>query len=258
MKYLMIVLYAIFLLSAATFAQQINIHTSDGMDVYNLTDIDSITFTLDDTSASSGLTDIDGNVYQTVKIGNQVWMAENLKVTHYRNGDEIPDVTGNSEWVGLSTGAYCSYNDVNSNADTYGMLYNWYAVDDSRNIAPAGWHVPTDEEWKELEMQLGMSQNEADNGDWRGTNEGSKLKTTSGWDSNGNGTNEVGFTALPAGYRKYSGGSFATLGYSTDWWLAASEGSTISWRRGLNSNNTDIARTTYNKKEGFSVRCVRD
>lgn len=131
------------------------------------------------------VTDIDGNVYKTVTIGNQAWMAENLKVMRYRNGDAIPNVTGGTDWSNLSTGAYCSYDNDDNNIDTYGLLYNWYAVDDSRNLAPEGWHVPTDEEWKELEMYLGMSQSEADDTGYRGTDEGGKLKEvgTTHWQS---------------------------------------------------------------------------
>jgi uncharacterized protein (TIGR02145 family) len=106
------------------------------------------------------VTDYDGNVYQIVLIGGQCWMMENLKVTHYRNGDPIPHVPNIGEWYGLSSGAYCDYNNDPGNVETYGRLYNWYAVDDSRNIAPEGWHVPTDDEWKQLEMYLGMSQAE--------------------------------------------------------------------------------------------------
>ena len=91
--------------------------------------------------------DIDGNVYRTVKIGKQWWMAENLKVTHYRNGDEIQHVTGYLEWKTLKSGAYCNYDNNPSYVPTYGRLYNWFAVDDSRNIAPQGWHVPSDSEY---------------------------------------------------------------------------------------------------------------
>jgi len=93
---------------------------------------------------------------------------ENLKVTRYRNGDPIPNVTNNSTWAGLSTGAYCYNNNNPANGNTYGALYNWYAVDDARGLAPAGWHVPTDEEIMELEMYLGMSQSQADSAGWRG------------------------------------------------------------------------------------------
>lgn len=121
--------------------------------------------TLEDITGT--VTDIDGNVYQTVKIGNQWWMAENLKVSHYQNSDAIPNVTNNSDWGNLSTGAYCAYNNDNVNISTYGLLYNWYAVADSRELAPTGWHVPTDEEWKQLEMSLGMSDSEANDRGWR-------------------------------------------------------------------------------------------
>lgn len=93
------------------------------------------------------VTDIDGNTYKTVKIGNQWWIAENLKVTHYRNGDAIPEVTDNEQWKNLNSGAYCAYDNNESNAAVYGYLYNWYAMNDSRNIAPEGWYVPSDEEW---------------------------------------------------------------------------------------------------------------
>ena len=108
------------------------------------------------------VTDTDGNVYKTVKIGNQLWMAESLKVSHYRNGDTIPHVTDGSTWVTLTTDGYCDYDNNETLVATYGRLYNWYAVIDPRGLAPSGWHVPTDAEWKELEMYLGMSQSDAD------------------------------------------------------------------------------------------------
>ncbi len=207
---------------------------------------------------SGTVTDIDGNVYQTVKIGVQWWMAENLKVTHYRNGDAIPNITDNSEWAGLSTGAYCEYNNDNGNVSIYGLLYNWYAVDDSRNIAPSGWHVPTDEEWKELEMYLGMSQSEADDTGWRGTDEGSKLKATSGWNNNGNGCNKRGFTALPGGDRSYSNGTFRHFGVAGLWWSVTASNSHNAWTRYLNCSNSVVSRHYYYKPYGFSVRLVRD
>lgn len=145
------------------------------------------------------LTDIDDNVYKTVKIGDQWWLAENLKVTHYRNGEAIPNVTDGTQWSNLITGAYCAYNNDNGNISTYGLLYNWFAVDDNRNIAPAGWHVPTDEEWKQLEMYLGISPTRVNDTNNRGTDEGNKLKSTNGWHNGGNGTNVSGFSALPGG-----------------------------------------------------------
>ena len=109
-----------------------------------------------DSNAHRSVTDIDGNVYQTVEMGDQLWMAENLKVTHYRNGDEISTGYSNSEWANLSTGAYAVYDDNESNADAYGYLYNWYAVE-TGNLAPEGWHVPTDAEWTGLIIYLDIN-----------------------------------------------------------------------------------------------------
>ncbi len=215
------------------------------------------------TSASSGtVTDIDGNVYQTITIGDQVWMMENLKVTHYRNGDPIPNVTDGGTWEGLTTGAYCNYNNNEGNVATYGRLYNWYAVDDSRNIAPEGWHVPTDEEWKQLEMYLGMSQAEADADalDWRGTDEGGKLKETgtTHWNSPNEGaTNESGFTALPGGFRHHSG-NFGNMGYYAYFWSSTETSSSYAWYRNLGYSGSQVYRSNYYKQDGFSVRCVRD
>ncbi len=207
------------------------------------------------------VTDIDGNVYQAVKIGDQWWMAENLKVTHYRNGDAIAHVTDNTEWTNLSSGAWCVYDNNDGNTDTYGLLYNWYAVDDSRNIAPEGWHVPTDEEWKELEMYLGMSQSEADDTGWRGTDEGGKLKATGTeyWNSPNEGaTNESGFSALPGGCRYFYSGYFYFMGFYGYWWSSTEASSTSAWNRGLYCGYSDVCRSYDYKRYGFSVRCLRD
>ena len=206
------------------------------------------------------VTDIDGNVYQTIKIGDQWWMMENLKVTHYRNGDPIPNVTNGGTWSGLTTGAYCEYDNDPGNVATYGRLYNWYAVDDSRSIAPEGWHVPTDEEWKQLEMYLGMSQAEADATGWRGTDEGGKLKEegTTHWNSPNTGaTNESGFTALPAGYRVGSG-YYNSIGFDTRIWSSTTYDQNIAWYRFLQYNHADAYRNGDSKNTGFSIRCVRD
>ena len=206
------------------------------------------------------MTDIDGNIYQTIQIGNQTWMAENLKVTHYRNGDAIPTGYSNSEWTNLSTGAYSVYDNNESNADTYGYLYNWYAVDDTRNIAPEGWHIPTDEEWMELEMVLGMSESEANSTGWRGTDEGGKLKETgtSHWNSPNTGaTNESGFTALPGGYRGSSNGNYNYVGTDGYFWSSTVFAGN-AWRRGLYYANSEVYRTSYGKRGGFAIRLLRD
>jgi uncharacterized protein (TIGR02145 family) len=206
------------------------------------------------------VTDYDGNVYQTVLIGDQCWMMENLKVTHYRNGDPIPQVTDDGAWSGLTSGAYCNYNNDEDTVATYGRLYNWYAVDDSRNIAPAGWHVPTDEEWKQLEMYLGMSQAQADAEGWRGTDEGGKLKEsgTTHWNPPNEGaTNESDFTALPGGNR-FDDGSFYGMGFEAYFWSSTEDYSYDAWNRNLYFYYSQVCRSYYDKVYGFSVRCVRD
>jgi uncharacterized protein (TIGR02145 family) len=206
------------------------------------------------------VTDIDGNLYLSVIIGTQVWMAENLKVTRYRNGNAIPNVTDSATWVSLTTGAYCEYGNDPANVATYGRLYNWYAVTDGRNIAPSGWHVPTDDEWKQLEMYLGMSQAEADTNAWRGTDEGGKLKEagTAHWKNPNTGaTNESGFTALPGGYRYWHNRYYGIGDYASDW-SSTEDGSNFAWSRTLYSVSSQIVRYNSSKRSGFSIRCVRD
>ncbi len=262
---------------ASTFAQKsppslTNVHAKQRAETklvdiaYNVNDLDADTMKVmaDDRYTGGGqngtVTDIDGNVYQTIKIGDQWWMVSNLKVTRYRNGDAIQPVTGSTEWSNFSSGAYCVYNNDEKNKATYGYLYNWYAVADSRKIAPEGWHVPTDDEWKELEMYLGMSQSEAGSTGWRGANEGGKLKEAGNahWSSgNSDATNESGFTALPGGYRYYSG-SYTYIGYYAYFWSSTEYSSYPAWYRHLFCNNSNVYRSNRSKDYGFSVRCVRD
>jgi len=209
------------------------------------------------------VTDIDGNVYQTLVIGNQEWMTENLKVTHYRNGDAIPTNYTNSQWGNISTGAYCVYNDDPSNAETYGNLYNWYAVDDPRGLAPEGWHVPTDEEIMELEMELGMSYSAAHGTGWRGTNEGSKLAGRADLWTNGALENDPefdtsGFSFLPGGYRSYYFGAFSRMSLYGYFWSSIEIYSDGAWYRSLSYFYANVYRFSYPKRFGFSVRCVRD
>ena len=196
------------------------------------------------------LKDIDGNVYSSVRIGSQVWMAENLKVNHYRNGEPIPNVTNNTEWSNLITGARCYYdNDSAIYADTYGALYNWYTVDDSRSLCPSGWHVPSDADWAILETYLGGS-----------SVAGGKMKETgtAHWLSPNTGaTNESGFTALPGGYR-YGDGDFGSIGNYGGWWSATEGGTNYAWNRYVYYTGSDVGRDSYGKGYGFSVRCLRD
>ncbi len=159
----------------------------------------------------STMTGNDGTVYKTVKIGNQWWMAENLKETKYNNGSEIKVITDNYEWIhcyDFKTAARCVYNNDESNADTYGYIYNGHAANNGM-IAPDGWHLPTDDEWKELEIFLGMTQTQADGFGLRGTDQGTKLKSITGW-SPGNGNNLTGFSAIPGGFR-YTNGNYQSL-----------------------------------------------
>lgn len=197
-------------------------------------------------------TDIDGNVYNAVVIGNQVWMAENLKVTKYRDGTAIPTGFPDYDWYNLLTGAYEIYNNNSSNeADTYGNLYNWLAVNDSRNIAPEGWHIPTDDEWTILTTYLG-GENVA----------GAKLKETdtTHWRSPNTGaTNESGFTALPGGARRLGMADYALMGtYGYFWSSTLRNSGTSAWHRFVSYRSSEIFREGTGKTQGYSIRCVRD
>jgi len=165
-------------------------------------------------------------------------MVENLKVTHYRDGTTIPAGHSNSEWPHLSTGAYAVYDGNESNVDTYSYLYNWYAVYDSRNIAPEGWHVPIDVEWKTLEMYLGMSQSDADGTVWCGTNEGSQLAGNanlwySGALENNSAFGTSGFIALPASGRLPNGMNMSILGLDSYFWTSSESDVYGAWYRYL-------------------------
>ena len=196
------------------------------------------------------VTDIDGNVYQTVQIGDQWWMAENLKVTHYRSGDPIPDVTDDSEWSSLTSGAYCDYDNNTNHVPVYGRLYNWYAVNDDRGIAPDGWHVPSDEDWQMLIGYLGGSamaggmMREAGTEHWSSPNIGAD--------------NYSGFTALPGGYRNPSDGDFLDMGILAYFWSSTELDDELASRQRLYHKDSDIYRGYSDKRYGFSVRCVRD
>jgi uncharacterized protein (TIGR02145 family) len=193
--------------------------------------------------------DIDGNVYTSVTIGNQVWMAENLKTTKYNDGTAIPLVADDKAWEALTTPAYCWYNnDATANKKTYGALYNWYTVN-TKKLCPTGWHVPSDAEWTTLTTNLGGE-----------SVAGGKLKETgtTHWQSpNMGATNETGFTALPGGYRN-NYGPYNDIGYYGYWWSATEANATYAWYRHLSYANSYVYRNYFNKHYGFSVRCLRD
>lgn len=216
----------------------------------NLTIADNM---VHDVTVYRTLTDIEGNVYGTVRIGKQWWMAENLKVLQYSNGDSIPWVT-KSQWKNIKTPAYCAYTNEDSIANIYGYLYNWWAVVDSRNIAPEGWHVPTDDEWKTLIHYLGGPDVA-----------GGKLKEagTAHWESPNTGaTNESGFCALPAGVRSRIDGSFGGLHEIAYFWTSTESYDYGAWYRELHYHNTNTRcgelYRYISKRYGFSLRLVRD
>jgi len=201
------------------------------------------------TTDAATVKDADGNLYHTVKIGSQTWMVENLKTTHYRNGNPISNVTDSAVWSNLTTGAYCNYNNDANNSTTYGRLYNWYAVNDSRSIAPTGWHVPTDDEWTTLTNYLGGivvtggKMKEAGYTHWKSPNTGA--------------TNETDFTALPGGYR-HGDGAFNDISYDGNWWSSTESSTDIAWDRGMSFDNSYVFRDCSSMTFGFSVRCVKD
>jgi len=220
----------------------------------------SISYVNAQTIEKETITDIEGNVYKTVVIGKYQWMAENLKTTKYNNGLEIPNVTGSSAWLSLTSGAYCWYNNDKSNAETYGALYNWYAVN-TGNLCPVGWRVPSDEEWKYLE---GFADSKYTIGDtiWnnsmgRGLDVGQRLKATSGWGSEGNGTDNFGFAALPGGER-ISRARFFIMGSNGFWWSSTEFDSTSATYRCMIFCGEHMLRNRHPKTVGFSVRCIRN
>ena len=188
-------------------------------------------------------------IAQQIKIGSQTWATKNLDVSSFRNGDAIPEAKTALEWTAAGKAgkpAWCYYDNDPANGSTYGKLYNWYAVNDPRGLAPVGWHVPSDEEWTTLTDNLG-GKNGA----------GSQMKSASGWKENGNGSNSSGFAGLPGGYRG-NDGTFYNVGDFGSWWSSMENSATFAWSRYLYSNYGLISRLNLNKQNGFSVRCLRD
>ncbi len=216
-----------------------------------------------------------------VAIGTQVWTTKNLNVATFRNGDAIPQAKTDEEWEAAGANrqpAWCYYENNTANGTKYGKLYNWYAVVDTRGLAPAGWHVPTDEEWTVLSTYLGGE-----------AVAGKKMKSSSGWNSydckkcnggstefkktcsackgtqanssepfSGNGTNSSGFTALPGGCRYYNGSFNGGVGSHCYWWSASEYSISHAWYRFMDQNPFTLYHYTISKIDGFSVRCVRD
>ena len=189
------------------------------------------------------------DVYKTVKIDSLVWMAENLNVGMFRNGDRVPEAKTDEEWVSAGKEgkpAWCYYDNKPENGAKYGKLYNWFAINDPRGLAPKGWHVPTDAEWRQTTLFLGGE-------DAAGT----KMKSPEGWTHDGNGTNESGFTGLPAGSRSRFG-AFDYIGHITYWWTSTPYDSEFAWYRVIDESPYYVYRTNYYKQNGYSVRCIQD
>lgn len=176
----------------------------------------------------------DGKIYKTIKIKNQEWMAENLSFE-----------TSSGSWI---------YWNAFSEGIQNGRLYTWEAA---QQAAPAGYHLPTDSEWKQLEISLGMSKYSADSTNFRGTNEGTFLKATSKWAENGNGTDTFGFSALPAGFRSNIG-NYLAIHWQGYWWTASESDTSSAWVRYISTNNTKVSRNISFKGDGYSVRCVKN
>ena len=213
------------------------------------------------------VTDYDGNVYNTITVGSQVWMKENLRVKHYCNGDTILEVRDSISWVNVQSGAWCYFNNNINNGEIYGCLYNGYAVSDKWNIAPTGWHIPTEAEWQTLEMFLGMSQKQVDSIGWRGEDQqvGAKLKEADTihwkWPTGNNATNSTDFTALGSGWRNHFNPqgypSFINLTNTGQWWSSTASGGNL-WFRNLCVYHGNSYRDNYPKNHGCAVRCIKD
>ncbi|MGD0581500.1 MAG: FISUMP domain-containing protein [Bacteroidales bacterium] len=234
--------------------------TSYGSDMSFTTDVISVT-------------DADGNMYQVIRIGTQLWMAENLKTTKYNDNTAIPNITDNTTWAALTTGAYSDYNNTPSNSTIYGRLYNWYAVDNNagtkvasnggKNVCPTSWHVPTDSEWSTLTDYL------VQNGYGYGgiaSEIAKSMASTYGWTTWGTlGTvgndqgsnNSSGFTALPSGSRG-NGGAFSLLGSDGTWWSSSGYSTTNAYFLGMSNASVGVGSTNGSKGIGLSVRCLRD
>ena len=213
-------------------------------------DLENRVFELEFEQGKDSIADVEGNVYKFVKIGQQYWMAENLKTAHYNNGDEIGTTSpATLDIYGQTTPKYqWAYDGDENNVETYGRLYTWYTATDSRGVCPTGWHVPADAEWIILTDFLGGE-----------LIAGGKLKETgtTHWNSPNTGaTNEFGFTALPAGHRYYHG-AFTTIGDNGWWWSTTEDYWASSWYRLINYGGTYMTRDNNYKELGLSIRCVR-
>ena len=203
---------------------------------------------------ADSVVDVDGHVYHVVVINSQKWLKENLKAAHYRNGDAIPEVKTDPQWKVLTTGAFCTYDNLAANGDVYGLLYNFYALTDARGLCPSGWHVPAETEWAALGNFLGGVSVAGGKMKSPGTIE----KGTGLWYSpNSNADNSSGFSAIPGGYR-INYGTFYSQGNVAYFWSSTDTASVNAWNYVLDANNGELKKIFNFTQNGFSVRCCKD
>jgi len=232
-----------------------------------VSEIELITFSGSIVVNESIVKDIEGNIYKTVQIGQQVWMAENLKTKTFNDGSPIQLVTENNEWYNMKAHAYCwYYNDESTNKNKYGALYNWYAVNSSK-LCPLGWHVSTDNDWKELENYLVANGHNSN----KGTAEmiGKSLASKSGWNPSTMPSdvgsellpeykNKSGFSALPGGFRTTNGGFSNPSGIGGYWWTSTEKNENQAWFKNLINYRGTLEEAAQSKYFGCSVRCVKN
>jgi Fibrobacter succinogenes major domain (Fib_succ_major). len=272
MKRLSLIVIVLFITAIASAQDTLYIYKGGAIiSKYAVAKVDSITFTPPAEPTSGTISDIDGNVYHWITIGSQKWMVENLRTTKYRSGESISCVTDNTTWSNASFGAYCYYNNSIGNNAQYGNLYNWYAVNDSRKIAPAGWHIPTNEEWNTMITYLVDNGYNAD-GSTTWNKVARSLAAKSNWATLANSgfsglvysigydlskNNSTGFTALPGGYRNNTG-NFEGLSFFGYWWSATENDSKNGKDWYLYYPDSSISNSYSSKSYGYSVRCVKD
>lgn len=203
--------------------------------------------------------DIEENVYKTTKIGNQVWMAENLKTTKYNDNTPIPNVTDNAEWMNLTTPAYSWYGNDPATKETYGALYSWFTISDK--LCPAGWHVASNAEYETLEAAIGIPADSIGFWGWRGSGSAARLKDSVNW-LTGAGQNTSGFSSRGSGYRAWTSGQFRALGEIAYYWTSTDDSPnnkpTVAWYRRIDATSQYIYKATTEKQGGKSIRCVKD